>query len=509
MGLAGREDYMDSLFLLLHGFESAITPWNILYCLIGVSIGMLVGVLPGLGPVSGTALLIPVTFGMEPVSAIIMLSGIYYGSMYGGTITSVLINTPGESASVVTCIDGHQLAKQGRAGTALGVAAIGSFIGGVVAILGLSFIGPPLAKFGLRFGPPEYFALMLLGLLTLVGLMGKSLVRGLIAAVFGLILSLIGMDSASGRFVLPLISLVLEGIDFTVLAIGLFGISEILSNIENPTKMEKAAKIQGLFPKKEELRSTSFAIGRGTLLGFFIGLIPGANAAISSLISYSVEKKWAKDPSRFGYGAIEGVAGPETANNAHSGASLIPLFTLGLPSSPTVAVLLGAFILHGLTPGPALFQDKPDFVWAIIASMFIGNVILLILNLPLAKVWAKLALVPYQLLFPLVLLISIVGAYSVNNSLWDVGVMIVFGIIGYLMKKLDIPIAATVLTFVLGSQLETSLIQSLAISETGVLVFFQRPISATLMATSIVILVVSIISGVKKKRSFLVSDSEL
>ncbi|WP_126424904.1 tripartite tricarboxylate transporter permease [Brevibacillus marinus] len=501
---------METLTLLLSGFEHALTIWNLLYCLIGVSIGMFVGVLPGLGPVAGTALLIPLTFGMEPISAIIMLSGIFYGSMYGGTITSVLLNTPGESASVITCIDGYQMAKQGRAGTALGVAAIGSFIGGIAAILGLTFLGPPLAEFALRFGPPEYFSLLVLGLLMLVGLMGKSVIRGLIAACFGLILSLIGMDPVSGaiRFTFGRMEL-LEGLDFVVVAMGLFGISEILMNAENHMKMEKPASIHGLLPTRQEWKPTLKAIGRGTGLGFLVGLIPGANSVIASILSYSLEKRVAKDPSRFGKGAIEGVAGPETANNAHSGAAMIPLFTLGIPSSPTVAVILGAFIMHGLTPGPALFQNNPDFVWGVIASMFIGNLILLIFNLPLARVWAKIAMVPYEVLFPLILILSVVGVYSINNSLWDVGFMIFFGVIGYLMKKLDLPIAATVLTFVLGSQIESTLLQSLATSQNGLLIFFERPISGTLLSLAIVILVVSLISGWKKKRSALVSDFEL
>lgn len=501
---------MDSLALLLGGFEHALTLWNLLYCLIGVSIGMFVGVLPGLGPVAGTALLIPLTFGMEPISAIIMLSGIFYGSMYGGTITSVLINTPGESASVVTCIDGYQMARQGRAGTALGVAAIGSFIGGIAAILGLTFLGPPLAEFALKFGPPEYFSLLLLGLLMLVGLMGKSVIRGLIAACFGLLLSLIGMDPVSGaiRFTFGQMEL-MEGLDFVVVAMGLFGISEILLNAEKHMKMETPAKIQGLLPKRDEWKPTIKSIGRGTVLGFLIGLIPGANAAIASILSYSLEKKIAKDPSRFGKGAIEGVAGPETANNAHSGAAMIPLFTLGIPSSPTVAVILGAFIMHGLTPGPQLFQNNPDFVWGVIASMFVGNVILLIFNLPLARVWAKIAMVPYEILFPLILILSVVGVYSINSSLWDVWMMILFGVIGYLMKKLDLPIAATVLTFVLGSQIESTLLQSLATSQNGLLIFFERPISGTLISLGIVILVISLISGIKKKRSTLVNDFEM
>lgn len=501
---------MDSLQLLLGGFSEAVTLWNLLYCLIGVSMGMFVGVLPGLGPVAGTALLIPITFGMEPLSAIIMLAGIYYGSMYGGTITSVLINTPGESASVITCLDGHQLAKQGRAGTALGVAAIGSFVGGIFAILALALVGPPLADMALKFGPPEYFSLMMLGLLLIVGLMGKSVLKGLIAAFFGLLISLIGMDPMSGeiRFTFGQINL-MSGIDFVVVAMGLFGVSEILMNAEKISKMDKPPKVKGLLPKKEEWKPTIKSVGRGTGIGMIVGLIPGAGASVSSLISYAVEKKIAKDPSRFGKGAIEGVAGPETANNAHSGAALIPLFTLGIPSSPTIAVLLGAFMLHGLSPGPALFEENPTFVWGVIASMVIGNIILLIFNLPLAGMWAKITLVPYKLLFPLILIFTIIGTYSINNSLWDVGVMVVFGVIGYLMKKLEIPAAVTVLTFVLGSQIEASFLQSLATSQNGVLIFFQRPISAFLMFLGLIILLASTVGGIKKKKALLEDDFEV
>ncbi|WP_248923865.1 tripartite tricarboxylate transporter permease [Paenibacillus hamazuiensis] len=498
---------MESLASLLHGFEVAGTWWNLLYCLIGVSIGMFVGVLPGLGPVAGTALLVPITYDMEPVSAIIMLSGIFYGCMYGGTITSVLINTPGEAASVVTCLDGHQMAKQGRAGTALGVAGIGSFIGGVTAIIALTFIGPPLARYALKFGPPEYFSLMMLGLLMLIALMGKSLIKGMIAAVFGLLLGLVGMDPVSGavRFTFGRMEL-LDGFDFTIIAMGLFGISEILLNAENKMEADTPLKIQGLMPKREEWKPAAKAIGRGTGIGMLLGLIPGATSVIASLISYALEKKIAKDPSRFGKGAIEGVAGPETANNAHSGAAMIPLFTMGIPSSPTVAILLGAFVMHGLTPGPALFHKNPDFVWGVIASMFIGNVILLIFNLPMANMWAKIAQVPYKLLFPLILIVSLLGAYSVNNSLWDMGLMIIFGIIGYIMKKLDIPIAATVLTFVLGSQIESTLLQSLATSDNGGLIFFTRPISGTLMVICIILLAFSIFGWLKKKGGIEAAD---
>ena len=501
---------MDSLLLLLQGFETALTWTNLLYCLIGVSVGMFIGVLPGLGPVAGTALLIPVTFGMEPVSAIIMLSGIYYGAMYGGTITSVLLNVPGEAASLITCIDGYQLAKQGRAGVALGVAAIGSFVGGIIAVIGLTFIGPHLSNFALKFGPPEFFAMMMLALLMLVALMGKSLVRGLIAAVIGLLIAMIGMDPVSGviRFTYGQLEL-LDGIDFTVAAMGLFAVSEILLNAEQSMNLKRPGKISGLLPRREEWRPTISSISRGTGIGMLLGLIPGANSVIASILSYTTEKKIAKDPSRFGKGAIEGVAGPETANNAHSGAALIPLFTLGLPSSPVMAILLGAFIMHGLTPGPALFNSNPDFVWGVIASMFIGNVILLIMNMPLAGMWAKIAMVPYKLLFPLILIITLLGTYSVRNSLWDVSMMIICGIIGYMMKKLDIPIAATLLTFVLGSQIETSLLQSLSLSQNGFLIFFTRPISGTIMVIALLVLIISIISGIKNRRNMLSSDIEM
>ncbi|MEH7384221.1 tripartite tricarboxylate transporter permease [Bacillus sp. JJ1521] len=500
---------MDSLLLLLHGFETALTWTNLMYCFIGVSIGMIIGVLPGLGPVSGAALLIPFTFGMEPVTAIIMIAGIFYGSMYGGAITSILINTPGEAASIITCIDGYPLTKQGRAGVALGVSAIGSFIGGIVAVVSLTLIGPILANYALKFGPSEMFSIMMLGLLMVVALIGKSLIKGLIAAVLGLILSLIGMDQVSGavRFTFGRMEL-LDGLDFIIIAMGMFGIAEILTNAEQQMKMEKVAKIDGLMPKRDEWIPTFKSIGRGTGVGMFLGLIPGANSVIASLLSYSMEKKIAKDPSRFGKGAIEGVAGPETANNAHSGAALIPLFTLGIPSSPAVAVILGALVIHGLNPGPALFTNNPDFIWGVIASMFIGNILLLIMNLPLVGLWAKVALVPYKLMYPLVLLLVMIGTYAASNSLWGVGMCMFFGVIGYAMKKLDIPIAATVLTFILGQQIEATLLQSLTITENGGWIFFTRPISGVIMGISLFILILSIYSSIKNKRSVLASDLE-
>ena len=495
---------------LLLGFNAALSLTNLLYCLTGVTFGMLVGVLPGLGPSAGTAILLPLTFGMEPVSAIIMLAGIFYGAMYGGTITSVLINTPGEAASAITCIDGYALAKQGRAGTALGVAAIGSFIGGTIAIACLAFIGPSIARIALKFGPPEFFALMTMGLTLVIGLIGSSVLRGLLAAFFGLTLAMIGMDPMTGyvRFTFGILELV-NGLDFIPLVMGLFGISEIMLSIESDLKSIKPPKITKLLPRKEEWKPMMAAVLRGTGVGCILGLIPGTSAVIPTLMSYSLEKKIAKDPSRFGKGAIEGVAGPETANNAFSGAALIPLFTLGIPTSPTIAILLGAFIMHGLMPGPQLFQKNPEFVWTVIASMFIGNIILVIMNLPLAGMWAKLLELPYKLLFPIVVAICIVGAYSVNNSMFDVGIMIVFGIIGYLFKKIDIPIAPVVLTFVLGRLMEDALLQSLTIYRGDFFAIFSRPVAGPLMVISMAIFIASVYAGIKNKRSSLPTDVEM
>lgn len=494
---------MESLQFLLTGFGEALTWTNLLFCLIGVSFGMFVGVLPGLGPTAGTALLLPLTFTLDPITAIIMLSGIYYGAMYGGTITSVLINTPGEAASLITTFDGYPLAKQGRAGVALGISAIGSFLGGCVSIIGLVLIGPALARVALNFGPPEFFALVFMGLALLIGLMGKSLVKGLIAALFGLTLAFVGIDTNTGvmRFTFDQTNL-MSGIDFISIAMGLFGLSELLLNAEKNlgANAEKPPKVQGLFPKRSEWKPTMKSIGRGSILGFFIGLIPGTNSVIPTILSYTMEKKMAKDPSRFGKGALEGVAGPETANNSYSGGALIPLFTLGIPSSPTIAVLLGAFIMHGLTPGPTLFEKEPVFVWTVIASMFIGNAILLILNLPLANLWARITMVPYRILFPIIVMIIIVGTYSLNNSLFDVGSMIVFGILGYIFKKAEIPLAPIILAFVLGELFEKNLVQSLTIFEGNILEFFMRPISGTILGISIVAILYSIFASVKNKR---------
>lgn len=501
---------MESFEYLLQGFVTACSGWNLLYSLIGVSFGMFVGVLPGLGPTAGTALLLPLTFGMQPVSAVIMLAGIYYGAMYGGTITSVLINTPGESASLITCLDGYPMARQGRAGTALGVAAIGSFIGGMIALAILIFVGPLVASQALKFGPPEYFALVVVGLSLLIGLMGKSLVRGMIAALFGLTLAFIGIDSVTGtmRFTFGQESLE-DGLEFVSLAMGLFGLSEIFITAEENlhTQAQKPPKIQNMMPRPEEWGPTLKAILRGSGIGVLLGLIPGTNSVIPTILSYSIEKKVADDPSRFGKGAIEGVAGPETANNAYAGAALIPLFTLGIPSSPSVAILLGAFIMHGLTPGPTLMQKNPEFVWGVIASMFVGNAILLFMNLPMANMWAQITRIPFKVLLPNILIVMILGAYSINSSLFDVGMMLAFGILGYFMKKVEFPLGPVLLTFVLGKILETSLMKSLTIFDGNFWGFFQRPISATLLTIAILILTVSSYFGWKDKG--ISGDSEI
>jgi putative tricarboxylic transport membrane protein len=492
---------------LWSGFEVAMTWQNLLYCLIGVTVGQLVGVLPGIGPTTATALLIPLTYGMSPVSAIIMLSGIYYGGMYGGTITSVLINTPGEAASVITCLDGHEMAKQGRAGVALGVAAIGSFIGGMASILGLALIGPPLAEFALRFGPTEMFSLMLFGMTMVAGLMGTSIVRGLVAMFIGLTLSTIGMDPVSGmlRFTFGQPFLI-SGLDLVTISMGLFGLSEIFLGMENLLAVGKPEKLSSLFPRKEELRSTTGAIARGTGLGFLIGLIPGTSSAIPALISYSLEKKLSKTPEKFGKGAIEGVAGPETANNSYCGGAMIPLLTLGIPSSPTIAILLGAFIMHGLTPGPILFTQNPTFVWGVIASMFIGNVLLVVMNLPMAGWWAKIAMIPARLLYPIVLILCIIGAYTVSNDLWDVGVMLVFGVIGYVMKKIDIPMAPIVLTYVLGAMMEKALLQSVKMNNGSLIGLVQSPISLTILILAAIVLVSSVVAEIKNKKAAIAGD---
>ncbi len=485
---------MESLQHLMLGFSVAMTFQNLLFATIGCVLGTLIGVLPGLGPAAGTALLIPITFRLDPTAAIIMLAAIYYGAMYGGTITSVLINVPGEAASVVTCLDGYEMAKQGRAGAALGIAAIGSFIGGSVATFGLVIMALPLARFALKFGPPEYFALLLVGLSLVMGLAGKSLAKALMMAILGLLFSFVGVDPVEGapRFTFGIAPL-MDGVRFVPVVMGFFGIGEILLNAEKSLVgvMAGEGKVTSFFPRRDEWRISAASILRGTGLGFFLGLIPGTNSAVASFMSYAIEKKVSKHPEKFGTGLIEGVAAPETANNAYANAALIPLFTLGLPGSPTIAILMGALIMNGLTPGPLLFSQHAAFVWAVIASLYIGNVILLILNLPLVGWWAKLLKIPYNILVVFILIFCIIGGYSLNNSMFDVGVMILCGLLGYAFKKLDFPLAPAILTLILGPLMERSLRESLSLSQGDYSIFFTRPISLLFLIVTAIILATS------------------
>jgi len=483
---------LETLQYWIQGFSVATLPINLLFALIGCVLGTLIGVLPGLGPAAGTAILIPITFSLEPISAIIMLAAIYYGAMYGGTITSVLVTVPGEAASVITCFDGYQMAKQGRAGPALGIAAIGSFIGGTFATFALMVVALPLASFALSFGPPEVFALLVVGLSLVTGLAGKSLLAALIMTFFGLLLAMIGMDPVRGapRFTLGIQDLY-DGVGFVPVVMGLFGVGEILLSMEQPVLEIIKTKLTDLLPNRKEWRVSIGAIGRGTVIGFFLGLIPGIGAIIPTFMAYVVEKRVSKHPEKFGTGVIEGVASPETANNAYANAAMVPLLTLGIPGSPTLAVLMGAFIIHGLTPGPFLFKERPDVVWGLIASLYMGNVILLILNLPLVGVWAKLLEIRYQYLYPGILLFCILGAYSLNQSVFDVLLMVLFGGLGYIFRKIDWPLAPTILALILGPMMERSLRTSLEMSGGDLGIFFQRPISAVLLILGAIIMITS------------------
>jgi putative tricarboxylic transport membrane protein len=481
---------MDLFHNLALGFGVAFSPFNMVMAVAGVIVGTLIGALPGVGPVSGVALLLPLTFGMPPTSAIIMLSAMYAGTMYGGTITSVLINTPGESASVVTCIDGYQMALKGRAGPALGVAAIGSFVAGTVGIVLLMTMSPLLARWALSFGPPENFALMLLGLTTVTGLTGENALKGYISMVLGLMLATVGFDIVSGdaRFAFGIPEM-MDGVDFLPVAIGLFGLGEVLAGAEGAARMEILKARYGLrdvMLTATDWARSRWAIVRGTVLGFIVGVLPGAGPTIASFLAYALEKKLSRHREEFGHGAIEGVAGPESANNAASAGAMVPMLTLGIPGSATTAVMLGGLMMWGLRPGPMLFEKNPDFVWGLIASLYIANVLLLILNVGFIPAFVRALRVPYTILMALIVVFCITGAYAQSNKLWDVGQMLVFGVLGYLMRKLDFSPAALVLALVLGPPAERALRQSLIISDAGVLVFFQRPIAAVLTVAALV-----------------------
>jgi putative tricarboxylic transport membrane protein len=493
---------LDLLNYLGIGFSVALQPVNLFYCFAGVFIGTLVGVLPGIGPVGAMSLLLPTTFKSTPEAAIIMLAGIYYGAMYGGSTTSILVNIPGEAASVVTCLDGYQMARQGRAGPALGIAAFGSFIAGTLSILGLMILAPPLSRFALKFGPPEYFTLMVLGLTILIYLAHGSMPKALLMAAFGIILGLVGLDSINARPRLTFGRMeLIDGVGLVPLVMGLFGVSEVLLNIEQVIRREVfETRIKGLLPSAKDWLDSKGALIRGSLLGFFLGILPGGGAVISSFVAYAVEKRVSRHPERFGKGAIEGVAAPEAANNAAAGGAFIPLMTLGIPPNIVMAMLLGAFMIHGVQPGPLMMKQNPGLFWGIIASMYIGNGMLLVLNLPLIGMWVQVLKVPYKILFPLILLFCLIGVYSVSNAVFDIYIMIIFGILGYLMKKFDYEGAPLVLAFVLGPLLENNLRKSLIMSQGDFSIFFIRPLSAASLILALFLLVSPFIPGLGKKR---------
>ncbi|WP_422733803.1 tripartite tricarboxylate transporter permease [Micromonospora sp. WMMD558] len=491
---------MDSL---LTGLSVAVAPQNLLYVLIGVLIGMVIGVLPGLGSTATVALLLPVTYGMEPTSAIIMLAGIYYGSMYGGTITSVLLQLPGEAASVVTTFDGYQMAKQGRAGSALGIAAVGSFIGGTLAVVGLTLFASPLAQVAVKFGPPEYTMLTVLGILLVSYLGTRSLPKSLAAAGFGFVLAAIGQDPITGEARLSFGVLeLLGGLDFVAVAMGLFGIGEVLYNLERSEAGQRiVTRVRRAWISRDDWRASRGAIARGSVVGFLLGVLPGGGGVVASMASYVLEKRRAKQPERFGRGAIEGVAGPETANNAASTSSFIPLLTLGLPSNAVLALLFGALLLQGITPGPQLINEQPDVFWGVIASMYVGNLLLLLLNMPLVGVFVQMLRLRAGILGPIAVLVTMAGVYSVNNSIFDIGVAVAFGVLGYLMRKTGFEAGPLVLAFVLGPIMERSFRQSLLLSDGSLTIFVSRPLSGAIVAVVLGMVALSVVRGVRRRRA--------
>jgi TctA family transporter len=493
---------MDLFQNLIYGFGVALSWQNLLYCMIGVSVGTLIGVLPGIGPLATIAMLLPITFNVAPVGALIMLAGIYYGAQYGGSTTAILVNLPGETSAVVTCIDGYQMARQGRAGPALAIAAIGSFIAGTFGTMLIALAGPPLAELALRFGAPEYFSLMLMGLVAAAVLAQGDMVKSLAMVAMGLLLGIIGTDVNTGvqRFSFGITELS-DGIGFIVVAVGVFAIGEIVANLGDPEKRTIfTEKVKNLMPTWADFKQCMAPIARGTLLGSFFGVLPGTGPAIASFSSYMVEKKLAKDPSRFGKGAIEGVAGPESANNADAQCKFIPMLTLGLPASGVMALMLGALTIQGIQPGPEVMTTRPELFWGLIASMWIGNALLVVLNLPMIGLWVKLLKVPYRLLFPAIMAFSAIGIYSVNNSSFEIYLTAVFGVIGFIWIKLGCSPAPMLLGFVLGPMMEEHLRRAMLMSKGNPSVFFTRPISLAFLIATVLILVVIVLPAVRSRR---------
>ena len=481
-------DFMGGFF---YGLSVCLQPINLLYCFIGALTGTLIGVLPGLGPAATISLLLPATFYLSPTSAIIMLSGIFYGAMYGGSTTAILVNIPGESASVITCLDGYAMARDGRAGPALGIAALGSFIAGTIGVIALTFIAPPIARAALKFGPPEFFGLILLGFTLLGYLSGGSMIKSFIMAALGLIIGSVGMDLFTGAFRFTYSQMFLEeGIAIIPVVMGLFGIGEVLINVEASVKREiYKTRVSNLLPTLRDWKDSIGAILRGTGLGFFLGTLPGPGHITASFASYALEKKLSKRPEQFGKGVIEGVAGPEAANNAASQGAFVPMLTLGIPFGPSPAILLAALLLHGVQPGPLLMQKSPEIFWGVIASMYIGNIMLLLLNLPLIGLWVRVVTIPYTLLFPLIVFFCLIGCYAFNYAVGDLFIMIIFGFLGYLLRKFEYPAAPLILAYILGPMFENAMRQSLMMSQGDFTIFLTRPICLVFLLTAFVICV--------------------
>jgi TctA family transporter len=493
---------MDLINNLLLGFGVAFTPINVFYCLIGVLVGTLVGVLPGLGPLATIAMLLPITFNMAPITALIMLAGIYYGAQYGGSTTAILVNLPGESSSVVTCIDGYQMARQGRAGAALATAALGSFFAGTVATMLIAGFAPPLAELALQFGPSAYFSLMVLGLVSAIVLASGSLAKAIAMVLLGILLGLVGTDVNSGiaRFTFGLAELT-DGIGFVIVAMGVFGFTEVIVNLElKETREVFTKKVTGLWLTRDEFNAAAPAVLRGTVLGSFLGILPGGGALLASFAAYSVEKKISRTPSRFGKGAIEGVAAPESANNAGAQTSFIPLLTLGIPSNPVMALMIGAMMIHNIQPGPQIVINQPQLFWGMIASMWVGNLMLVIFNLPLIGVWVKLLSVPYRDLFPSILLFCGIGIYTLSYSTFDILLAVLFGLLGYVFVKLECEAAPLMLGFILGPMMEETLRRSLLLSRGDPTVFVTNPISLCMLTAAAILLAIVILPAVRKKR---------
>jgi len=487
---------------ILYGFKVATTPENLVFCFIGVLLGTLVGVLPGIGPAGAMALLLPISLKITPLGTFIMLAGIYYGSMYGGSTTSILVSIPGEPASVMTCIDGYQMALKGRAGPALGISAIGSFIAGTISVIGLMVFALPLAKGALKFGPPEFFCLVLMGLTLVTYLSQKSAEKAFMSALIGMLLSWVGIDLINGqtRFTFGIMELN-DGVGVIPLVMGLFGISEVFMELEKDERIDVIkTKIKNLLPDREDWRQCAGPILRSSVLGFLLGIIPGGGGIIANFMAYIMEKRLSKHPERFGTGEIVGVAAPESANNAAAGGALIPLLSLGIPMNATVALLFAALLIHGVRPGPLLIQEHPDIFWGIIASMYIGNVLLLVLNLPLIGLWVKVLKLPYRIIFPMVLLFCLIGAYAINLSTLDLKLMLGFGVLGYLMRKFDFDTAPLVLAFILGPMMEVSMRQALLLSQGSFSIFFTRPISAACLGIAALLLLANLIPFLKQRR---------